>query len=116
MSNDKHVPDGMYFIDDLDGGRLIKKQDAEPGCSKKCDALVRCSVGWTDGSCGAKLQGSHFPNESKILARIRELLTEQVLIEIGSEQHEIMNPDHADEIRGLLHRRPHLVRTGPFSQ
>lgn len=88
---------------------------AEPGCAKICDRLIVCHVGWPDGSCGGKEKGKHFPNESKILDRIRELLTDEILTELGSEQHEIMNPYHADELKGLLQRKPNLIRTGPFA-
>lgn len=48
------------------------------------------------------------------LVRIRDLLTKDVLTELGSEEHEIMPPDSADEIRGIVHNEPHFIRQGPF--
>lgn len=37
------------------------------------------------------------------LSRLRTILTSEVLTELGSEQHEIIIPDLADEVRRILH-------------
>lgn len=34
---------------------------AEAGCARRCYGAEKCAVGWPDGSCGAKEQGTAWP-------------------------------------------------------
>ncbi len=43
------------------------------------------------------------------LQRLQELLTDEILSELGSEQHEIMAPSDRDEVRGILRDFSHLI-------
>lgn len=49
------------------------------------------------------------------LLRLRDLLTRDVLNELGSEQYEILNPQSADEIVGILYDEQWRINQGPFT-
>lgn len=70
---------------------------------------------YKDPDDNESMLAGQFLRQEERLVRLREVLTKDVLMELGSEQHEIMNPDHADEIRGILHDEPQFIRTGPFA-
>lgn len=50
------------------------------------------------------------------LLRLRDLLTRDVLKELGSEQHEILDPQSVDEITGILYDEQWRINQGPFAE